>query len=216
MPDNIKVLAAVGDDTIAPPVATDLVGGQHYQKLKIGWGPDGTWQETSDTDGIRMPVGGAQVGAVDELAPPTDTGPSGLNGRLQRIAQRLTALLASQPAGLTAAGGLPVGPTNSVLTATVTAGLSASNAVDLGGISNVGLIVPSTFDGTQISFQVSDIFAGTYVPLYDIYNSPVQMTVAPSRAYDLPGELTEWRFLKVFCTTTQAGSDTVFTLVGKS
>jgi hypothetical protein len=51
------------------------------------------------------------VGAVNEAAPGTDTANSGLNGRLQRIAQRLTSLIALLPASLgqkASAGSLPV------------------------------------------------------------------------------------------------------------
>ena len=48
------------------------------------------------TDG---PVSTA-VGATNETAPATDTATSGLNGRLQRIAQRLTSLIALVPASL--------------------------------------------------------------------------------------------------------------------
>lgn len=40
------------------------------------------------------------IGAVDEIAPATDTASSGLNGRLQRIAQRLTSLIALLPTSL--------------------------------------------------------------------------------------------------------------------
>lgn len=40
------------------------------------------------------------VGAVTETAPSTDTASSGLNGRLQRIAQRLTSLIALFPSAL--------------------------------------------------------------------------------------------------------------------
>ena len=40
------------------------------------------------------------VGAVNETAPASDTANSGLNGRLQRIAQRLTSLIALVPASL--------------------------------------------------------------------------------------------------------------------
>lgn len=42
----------------------------------------------------------AQIGAVNETAPGTDTASSGLNGRLQRIAQRLTTLIGLVPASL--------------------------------------------------------------------------------------------------------------------
>lgn len=40
------------------------------------------------------------IGAVNETAPATDTASSGLNGRLQRIAQRITSLIALLPASL--------------------------------------------------------------------------------------------------------------------
>lgn len=42
----------------------------------------------------------ARIGVVTETAPATDTASSGLNGRLQRIAQRLTSLIALVPASL--------------------------------------------------------------------------------------------------------------------
>lgn len=81
-------------------VATDDIAGVHYQRIKAGWGADGVYQETADTDGIRLPVGGAQLGAINETAPASDIANSGLNGRLQRIAQRLTSLLAALPSSL--------------------------------------------------------------------------------------------------------------------
>jgi hypothetical protein len=40
------------------------------------------------------------IGAVNETAPATDTASSGLNGRLQRIAQRITSLIALIPTTL--------------------------------------------------------------------------------------------------------------------
>jgi hypothetical protein len=92
MPDDIKVVAGVGDSTVAPPVATDDIGGRHFQRIKAGWGAEGVFQETTDTDGLRLPVGGGQIGALNETAPAFDTASSGLNGRLQRVAQRLTSI----------------------------------------------------------------------------------------------------------------------------
>ena len=49
---------------------------------------------SSDDDSL------ARLGAVTETAPGTDTASSGLNGRLQRIAQRLTSLIALLPTSL--------------------------------------------------------------------------------------------------------------------
>ena len=60
----------------------------------------------------------ARTGIVTETAPATDTASSGLNGRLQRIAQRITSLIALLPASLGAkasSGSLSVA--NSFMTA---------------------------------------------------------------------------------------------------
>lgn len=318
MADNIKVLPATGGAD--PPVATDDIGGIHFQKIKAGWGIDGVFQETADTDGVRLPIGGAQVGTLTETAPGTDTASSGLNGRLQRIAQRLTSLIALLPASLgqkTAANSLAVtvasdqsavavsgtvtanAGTNlntsalltetadagrigivtetapgtdtassglngrlqriaqrltslialvpaslgqktmaasfavtvssdqssipvtlihreTTLTLTVNSGSTISSAVDTAGYANMGLLVPSTFDGSAVTFQVSDTLGGTYLTLVSIGNQTVTMTLTPSFAYDLPGELMAWRFLRIVCGTTQATTSTVFTLVLRS
>lgn len=50
----------------------------------------------------------SKVGSLTETAPGTDTASSGLNGRLQRIAQRITSLIALLPTSLGAGGGLKV------------------------------------------------------------------------------------------------------------
>jgi hypothetical protein len=161
----LLVSAHGSDDTVSPPIATDLVGGQHYQRIKAGWGADGVWTETDDSLATRFPINGVH---------------------------------------------------EAVITCTVTAAGTTSAAVDLAGFRNVGLIVPSTFDGTTITFTVSDTLAGTYVALYDITNTQVSMTVAASRAYDLPGELMVWRFIKIVCGTVQATTGTDFTWVVQS
>jgi hypothetical protein len=58
------------------------------------------------------------LGAVNETAPATDTASSGLNGRLQRIAQRITSVIAllagGLPAALSSGGGVKVGVVDAV------------------------------------------------------------------------------------------------------
>jgi hypothetical protein len=49
------------------------------------------------------------IGGLTETAPASDTASSGLNGRLQRIAQRFTSLIALVPAALSPAGALKTG-----------------------------------------------------------------------------------------------------------
>lgn len=157
------------------------------------------------------------TGAVNEAAPVSDTASSGLNGRLQRIAQRITSLIALIPTSLSAVGAFRVGSVNSSIAASIVIATSTTVGivVDTDGARNLGLVVPSTFDGTQISFQVSADNA-TYYTLYDITNTQVVMTVAASRAYDLPGELMSWRYLKIITLTAQTTTDTLFLIVARS
>lgn len=109
MADNTQ-LPATGTGTADIVVATDKIGGVDYQRTKLVWGLDGTATDASATN--PLPVTNAtldtEVGGLTETAPATDTASSGLNGRLQRIAQRLTSLIALLPAALGAGGGLKV------------------------------------------------------------------------------------------------------------
>jgi hypothetical protein len=57
----------------------------------------------NESDGSDLALG-AKLGALTETAPATDTGSSGLNGRLQRVAQRLTTLIGAVGAPVFGAG----------------------------------------------------------------------------------------------------------------
>lgn len=54
----------------------------------------------------------AQLGSLTETAPASDTASSGLNGRLQRIAQRLTSIIALIPTALSTGGAFKVAVTD--------------------------------------------------------------------------------------------------------
>lgn len=69
---------------------------------------NGTTTDANSTPVAWSTEGKAQVGAVGETAPATDTASSGLNGRLQRIAQRITSMIGLLPTALGSAGGLKV------------------------------------------------------------------------------------------------------------
>lgn len=78
----------------------------------------------------------AKLGALTETAPTTDTASSGHNGRLQRIAQRITSLIALLPTALGAGGGLKVDGSGTALpvSGTVTANIGTSSlALETGG-----------------------------------------------------------------------------------
>lgn len=84
MADDVTVTPGTGKTVRAVDI-----GGKQYQVILIG-GP---------TDGAAVDLQ-ALVGALTETAPASDTASSGLNGRLQRIAQRLTSMIALLPAAL--------------------------------------------------------------------------------------------------------------------
>lgn len=96
MVDNVAVTAGVGTT-----VAADDIGGVMHQRVKLSLGPDGTANDAVAGSGVngvgvqRMTIATDDVviGGVTEAAPATDTASSGLNGRLQRIAQRITSVL---------------------------------------------------------------------------------------------------------------------------
>lgn len=97
-------------------VATDDVAGVQYQRVKVDLGGDGAASPllagaqaasgslpvTQSTEDV------ARMGSVTETAPASDTASSGLNGRLQRIAQRITSLIALVPTALTGSGSFKV------------------------------------------------------------------------------------------------------------
>ena len=128
MSDNVTIpTSGTGDTT--PVIAADDIGGVKHQRVKVEWGADGAANDTSAANPLPvvqtgtpgLPTGAATstnqsteqtlIGAVTETAPLTDTASSGLNGRLQRVAQRLTSLIALLPTSLgqkTMANGLAV------------------------------------------------------------------------------------------------------------
>lgn len=66
---------------------------------------------TVNASGEQLVKDGGGLGALTEAAPGTDTASSGINGRLQRIAQRITSLIGLLPASIgqkVAAGSLSV------------------------------------------------------------------------------------------------------------
>lgn len=99
------------------------------------------------------------VGAVNEAAPGTDTADSGLNGRLQRIAQRITSLIALVPAALDAAGRFKIGKNalgaiNNAWNNELTGAGGASDSLDTLDASQVSAM--GDVDGaTTLEFEVS-------------------------------------------------------------
>jgi hypothetical protein len=149
MADNVEITAGTGTT-----VAADEIAGVKHQRVKVEWGADGTANDTSAANPMpvvqtgALPAGtaiigqtsidqttpgttdsvtvkaSAGIGSLTETAPATDTASSGLNGRLQRVAQRLTSLIALLPAALGAGGGLKVDGSGTALPVNGTVGAS--------------------------------------------------------------------------------------------
>lgn len=120
MADNFEFTPGAGKTG-----AADEIGGVLYPRVKLTWGADGTANDADTASGKALPVqlrdasGNAvapltestfdtKIGSLTETAPASDTASSGLNGRLQRIAQRISSLIAVVPAALTGSGNFKV------------------------------------------------------------------------------------------------------------
>lgn len=99
------------------------------------------------------------------------------------------------------------------VTVTVAAA-NVSTPVKAAGHCIYGIAIPANFDGTEIKFDVG-IDGTTFQPLRDSGNADIARIVAPEKSYELPTELAAWPWFRIRTTTNQAGTDTVFTVVGK-
>lgn len=99
---------------------------------------------------------------------------------------------------------------NPSVSAVIPISTATSGAINLGGMSLVGLILPATFTGTTITFTVCDTLAGTYTPLYDASNAAVSMTVAQGRAYAVdPKNFQGIMFMKIVSGSTEGAARTI-------
>lgn len=96
---------------------------------------------------------------------------------------------------------------------TITSGQTASAAYPLGELTLVGLRLPSTFDGTTVTFTCSDTAGGTFDTLLSDDGSTYTITCAASRyvAVDYT-KFVGCFYIKVVAGTSQATTDSILTL----
>lgn len=147
------------------------------------------------------------LGGVTETAPASDTASSGLNGRLQRIAQRITSLISLFPTALgqgtmatsmkvvlpSDQSAIPVTLTSTTVTNTVTVNDSASAT---GGYTPNKLISAATTNATVIKasagtlgyVQASNVNAAArYLKFYNKATTPTVGTDVPVHVWLIPG-----------------------------
>jgi hypothetical protein len=100
-----------------------------------------------------------------------------------------------------------------VLSFTIGAANTTSGTVDIRGHTFLGLRIPASFTGTQLTFEVS-ADAANWNGLYDITGAQVVLPVVQGRAYDLPGEVSAWPYFRVVSSATE-GSNRILTCVMK-
>jgi hypothetical protein len=104
-------------------------------------------------------------------------------------------------------------------TATIASGGTTSNACDLGALDYgqglAGFVLPASFTGTAITFQVS-VDDSTYQALYNS-NTQLSITVAQGRSYGFSADtrslLFGWRFVKLISGSTEGGERAIKLLV---
>lgn len=206
MPDNTSIVGSL--DPADPKVADDLVSysgeDAHVQIVQIGL--------VSGVEGSRTVTKvdlGALLSSIDGHVDQIEGYSDGLEGLLATLTGQFPASLILNA--------LKTASSEVVISQTIPVGTSVPAAgVDLAGLRNWGILVPTTFDGTQITFQTSDTLGGTYATVRDVANNPVTQTVTAGAFHDVFGELMSVRFLKINTVTVQATTDTVFQILGKS
>lgn len=134
----------------------------------------------ADTINVDAEVTG--IGAENETAPANDTASSGLNGRLQRVAQNITTLTGKLPASLgikTAAGSLSIAPASDATFVT-------SNTTQLP--SSLGIKTAAN------SFSIAPASDSSFVVIGNVaHDSPASGPPVPIGGYatDTPSGLTQ-------------------------
>lgn len=149
----------------------DDVDGVKIARSKTGFGENGTYTDASATNPLPVVDAalGTLAGAVNESAPGSDTASAGLNGRLQRIAQRLSSIIALLPTSLGAGGGLKVDGSGTALPvslasvpshAVTNAGTFATQATLQAGTNAIGKLAANS--GVDIGdVDVTSVTPGT-------------------------------------------------------
>ena len=217
--DGVMLLAvrantatATGADGDYVPLLTDTNGRLHVIEPSAA-----TRLTESDFD--------TKVGALTETAPATDTASSGLNGRLQRIAQRITSLIALIPTALTGSGNFKVAVQEALPAGTANIGdvdvltLPTLPAGD-NNIGNVDIVtLPALPAGTNAigklaansGVDIGDVDVATMPDLRESWRVSLQSfttTNDSDNTFTVPAN-TEWRILGIYilyAATATAGN----------
>lgn len=101
------------------------------------------------------------------------------------------------------------------VTFTIANGATTSDAINLTKGTLVALEIPSTFDGTTLTFTAAEWtgsggIAGTYYPIYDASGNQVTVTTAASRRVNFsPTDFLGIKSMKLVAGTSQSTTSTL-------
>lgn len=103
--------------------------------------------------------------------------------------------------------------------ATIATSGTTSAEIDLTDKVLVGLYIPSTFDGTTISFTAAPTAGGTHVAVQadNTASTAYTVTTTASRYVPInPSVFAGLRFIKIVCGSSQTTTPTIITAVARS
>lgn len=188
MADNVEVRDA--SNNVFDGAAKELADGSYSPKVSILDGTTSATPISPATSGNQSTLN-TSVGATNESAAGSDTATSGLNGRLQRIAQRTTSLIALVPAALTGSGNFKTALQEAIPAGSNLIGRTAADAsAATGGIASTGRVAASgaSTNATNLKTSAGRVYGvkGKNTAAYDVFlvlydaatNPPVPGTTA--------------------------------------
>ena len=103
----------------------------------------------------------------------------------------------------------------STQTATIASGAATSSAFTIDGFAIGMVYLPSTFDGTTVTFTVCPTLGGTYLPYEGVDGNAVTITTSASAAFALPEGIFGAPYMKVVAGSNQTTTDTIVTVTLK-
>ncbi len=101
-------------------------------------------------------------------------------------------------------------------TATIAVSTTASPEVDLEDFDLVGIVTPSTFDGTTLTISAATVSGGTFYPVAASNSASTAYTITTTASIWTPIDPTVTRglrFIKVTAGSSQTTTDTIIQLV---
>lgn len=92
--------------------------------------------------------------------------------------------------------------------ARIASGQQLSDVIENKYGKETGVVIPSAFTGTALTFEVS-ANNSVYQPLYGTDGNAVSLTVAQGRSYPLPSAVLPWPYFKIKSGSAEAAQRTL-------